>query len=146
MNRYAYSIFCDDIRQEIGQKMSMMGIYNGELHVSALPTVMPKLCIAVFCVTPIEEPFKSLTIRANSDDIILNEISIPEADLSQMQFGISSKSTPEDPLKSMYLGVNINLMPFVIEKKQTITVSAIADGIELIAGKLRIKHSPNQVI
>jgi hypothetical protein len=146
MDRYAYSIFCDDIRQEVGQKMSLMGVYHGELHVSALPTFLAKLCIAVFCATPLETPFKSMTIRTASGEVILQEMSISQTDLNTMQLEISSRSTEDDPIKSLYVGVSINLIPFAIEKEQSITVTAIADGVELTAGKLRIKHTPNLVV
>jgi len=34
MNRYGYSIFCDDIRNEAGGKLSFIGCYNGVIFIS----------------------------------------------------------------------------------------------------------------
>jgi hypothetical protein len=36
--------FCDDVRQEIGNKFSLMGCYGSDLYVPAFPITLPKLC------------------------------------------------------------------------------------------------------
>lgn len=146
MDRYVYSIFCDDIRQEIGNKMSLMGIYNGELHVATLPAVLSKLCVAIFCATSIENPFQSLSIKVTSDNVVLQEITVSATDLSQRQQEISSRSPVEDPISTIYLGVNVSLSPFVIEKEKSVIATVTADEQEIPAGRLRIKHTPNLVL
>ena len=67
-DRIATAIFCDDIRQEVGGKMSFMGCYQSELIVPSTPVVLPKLCIMATVTTPIARPFKSLTIKIMIDD------------------------------------------------------------------------------
>lgn len=42
-----YAIICDDIRQEINNKVSYIGIYGSDILVSKLPFSFPKLCFAV---------------------------------------------------------------------------------------------------
>src|ERR1700736_4688449 len=42
--RHEITIICDDIRQETGQKISLMGIYDDSLVVKLLPARLPKLC------------------------------------------------------------------------------------------------------
>lgn len=128
---------------EVGHKMSMMGIYTGELHVSLMPVFLSKLSIAVFCSTEIKNPFKSVKIRITSGDNVLIETDIPQADLDKMQTDVVSKNSAEDPIKSIALGMQFNITPFAIEKEATIVATVIADGEEMIAGKLRIKHTPN---
>jgi hypothetical protein len=49
---YAFVVWCDDIRQEVGNKPSFMGVYTGALVVPALPAVLPKLCIWATLVVP----------------------------------------------------------------------------------------------
>lgn len=146
MERYAYSIFCDDIRHEVGRKMSMMGIYSGELQVAAIPTLLPKLCIAVFCNTAIDQPFKSLTIRADNNGTMLLETSIPHDDLSAMQAELAAQKSTDNPLKSIAIGTHLILSPFSINQVSILTVTVIADGDEIIAGKLRIRHTPDLVL
>lgn len=38
-----YSIICDDIRREIGNKISLMGIYNENITIPTVPFMFPKL-------------------------------------------------------------------------------------------------------
>lgn len=39
-----YHLICDDIRQEVGKKVSLIGIYPGNVIFMPIPSVMPKLC------------------------------------------------------------------------------------------------------
>ncbi|WP_298369470.1 hypothetical protein [uncultured Bradyrhizobium sp.] len=49
-NAWGFSIFCDDIRQEIGGKLSVMGTYVNDMvfpRSTTIPLVLPKFCILV---------------------------------------------------------------------------------------------------
>jgi hypothetical protein len=63
-NAWGFSLFCDDIRTEIGGKISLMGIYQNDMLIQAdFPTVLPKFAILVKYYE-IPEVFKdSLTIN-----------------------------------------------------------------------------------
>jgi hypothetical protein len=64
MDRYGYSIFCDDIRSEPGGKLSFIGCYNGVIFISGrFPLVLPKLCVHTHIVSPASRPFNSITVR-----------------------------------------------------------------------------------
>jgi hypothetical protein len=39
-----YQILCDDVRLEVGNKLSLMGIFQ-EIHVQGLPVILPKMAI-----------------------------------------------------------------------------------------------------
>lgn len=41
------SILCDDIREEKGNKLSLMGMYGGDVIVNDFPSILPKLCLFV---------------------------------------------------------------------------------------------------
>jgi hypothetical protein len=45
--RVEYVLVCEDIRQEIGNKPSAMGIFSGDIVVREFPHVFPKLCFLV---------------------------------------------------------------------------------------------------
>lgn len=51
MKHVAYCHFCDDVRSEIGNKTSLMGIYGGELLVPVMPTMVPRLAVVIFVRT-----------------------------------------------------------------------------------------------
>jgi len=64
MNRYGYSIFCDDIRNEAGGKLSFIGCYNGVIFISGqFPLVLPKLCVHTHIISPASQPFNSIAVR-----------------------------------------------------------------------------------
>jgi hypothetical protein len=64
MNRYGYSIFCDDIRNEAGGKLSFVGCYNGVIFISdQFPLVLPKLCVHTHILSPASQPFSSIVVR-----------------------------------------------------------------------------------
>lgn len=45
--KFEYTIICDDIRQEIGNKLTFVGTYQDLIIVSKLPYTFPKLCFFV---------------------------------------------------------------------------------------------------
>lgn len=47
-------IFCDDIRNELGGKVSLMGIYGTHVLVSSMPLTIPRLCIHFNIELPID--------------------------------------------------------------------------------------------
>ncbi len=62
-NRTVIAQFCEDFRQEIGNKFSLMGCYGSDLYVPKFPITLPKLCVFVYVRTPKEHPFGTLTLR-----------------------------------------------------------------------------------
>ncbi len=66
--RQVHVIWCDDIRLEVGNKPSFMGVYIGGLTVPSLPVVIPKLVLYVWLSTPLDKPFKQIKIRIVRDD------------------------------------------------------------------------------
>jgi hypothetical protein len=73
---YGYTTFCDDIRMEVGNKLTFVGIYTDQfvLYADALPAAVPKLAMSV-------------TYRQRYDRMIL-----------PVQFRIFFPWTPETPM------------------------------------------------
>lgn len=68
-NRYAHAVVCEDVRQEVGNKLSLMGIWGSDLNIEGVPPiVLPKLAIVGWIISPIERPFKEATIRVKALD------------------------------------------------------------------------------
>ena len=66
--RWVNVVWCDDIRQEIGNKPSLMGVYTGGLAVPALPATLPRLAAWINVHTPTSRPFQRLTVRIRRND------------------------------------------------------------------------------
>lgn len=82
MTRHVETLFCDDIRHEIGGKLSYIGVYSGGLFVPAFPVTLPKLCLSVRIVTPASEPLRTLILRVLKDEENLQELTLDEDQLA----------------------------------------------------------------
>lgn len=50
-HRTSFCTFCDDVRYELGNKVSLMGIYAATMVLQAAPPiVIPKLCLAIWVI------------------------------------------------------------------------------------------------
>ncbi|MFM9862463.1 MAG: DUF6941 family protein [Micropepsaceae bacterium] len=67
---YGTTIFCDDIREEVGGKHTFVGCYPGFLVVPRFPVALPKLCLAITYLEPIHFTHEKITVRvyAPADD------------------------------------------------------------------------------
>lgn len=81
--RFVVATFCDDIREEVGNKVSFMGCYDHELVAPSLPITLPRLCAHIRLFTPAERPFAKVVVRAFLNSDLLGELSIPPDVLAQ---------------------------------------------------------------
>lgn len=80
--RQVQTVFCDDIRQEVNGKLSLIGVYGGNMLVPAFPVIIPKLCLLVKILAPADDPINSMTVRVLRNDEVLQEINIDEDQLN----------------------------------------------------------------
>lgn len=102
-NRYVHAIWCDDIRQEIGNKPSLMGVYTAGITLPSLPIILPRLAAYISIITAKENPFKNLALKILRDDgFILATLQheLPDHDLSQ---------TIQDDATKIFLTIVITL-------------------------------------
>ena len=134
--RYVHTIWCDDIRQEVGNKISFMGVFAGDILLPAVPAALPRLGVHTWVVSPIDKPIESLQLQVVRDDgVILAEIKTEGATHK-------SASRPEDATRhQMMIGVNIGPVE-VPQGCKWFIVKVKADGDELEGPKLRIAVNP----
>ncbi len=133
-DRFVTANFCDDIRQEIGNKLSYVGCYQGELFVPMTPIALPKLCVFASVWTPKEKPFKSLTIRVVQDDETeLARIEIPEDGIKE-----ASQITDETSTRKAF-STAIVFAPFAIEKPTMLKLVATTEDGDITGPRLLIK-------
>jgi hypothetical protein len=73
MIRSLFAIFSDDVRLEVGNKLSYMGCYTGSMAVTQMPLILPKLCVVMHATTPADNPFKELRFRLLKNDDVISE-------------------------------------------------------------------------
>jgi hypothetical protein len=137
MNRQAQSIFCDDIRQEIGGKQSFIGVYTSKMFVQEFPIILPKICLVISALTPIENPFKKMIFRVLKDDELFAEGTIEEEELEKLVIPDSTSSDGNPNLISSK--VQFLFSPFQIDGPCTLKVRVITENEELTAPGLRIE-------
>lgn len=75
------TIFCDDIRQEVGGKLTYVGAYSGSMLAEQFPIALPKFCIAVSLVVDAFPVDESVTICILRDAETLAEREVQARDL-----------------------------------------------------------------
>lgn len=135
-DRFVHAIFCDDMRQEIGNKVSFMGCYQGELFVPFVPLMLPKLCVQVTISTTVERPIKSLTVRLDQGANQLAAMEVPTDG-----FARSIPPVREDATR-LFVSVGVMLSPFIIAEPGELRVVVITEEGEMPGPRLRIKVTP----
>lgn len=120
--RIGITTFCDDVRQELGNKFSLMGCYGGEVLVEAFPLVLSKFCAVVRVSTPIGRPFCRLTVRASLDDDLLAELDIPADQLDREQK--KPESIPDSEDGRFVMQAILVFSPFGLQQKSKLRVVA----------------------
>jgi hypothetical protein len=140
-DRILTAIFCDDIRHEVGNKMSFMGCYQSELFVPTTPTGLAKLCIFATAMTPVARPFKSLTFRVMLDEQTeLARLDVPSDGLS------NAPKILDETVTRISISTALIFSPFIIEKPTSLRLMADTDEGEIVGPRLLIKIRPSDEI
>jgi hypothetical protein len=142
MSRFGYSIFCDDIRNEVGGKLSFIGCYNAVMFVSStFPLVLPKFCAHMTVLTDISQPFLSVVARCylpgEIEPVVEEKINTPDP-AGQLELAAKAERHPEP----RYIAVSASLIlsPIHIQEPGLIRIRAVVDGgpEEMKLGSLRV--------
>lgn len=142
---FGYSICCDDIRHELGGKISFIGVYLTEMHINApFPIVLPKFCIAIHYFALRDEFTGPVQLTVTMPGSPLDQPLVNVA-LDPEQFKgvpLPSDHDPEqeqDFVGGMFVTELTNLR---IEKPGRITVRAIRGDKSYRWGGLRVLQGP----
>ena len=144
MDMFGYSIFCDDIRYEMGGKVSFIGVYTGVMLLSqAYPQVLPKLCIRATLVASAANPPKNVSILLYLPHDSENPATSAELPIQGFE-PLRPKDIPEDGSeKKLQVSFEFVLSPFEVTKPGYIRLRAIADGEEVKLGSLAVGLGPD---
>lgn len=119
--RHVEVIYCDDIREELGGKISLMGVYTGDMIVSTIPLTLPKLCIVVTAMTDVSNPFQSLNARVEKgeDGVVL--VSTGNIDVPSLQKKASGGEV-SNGARFHAVGFHFVLSPFLVEEQTILRV------------------------
>ncbi|MFZ5936617.1 DUF6941 family protein [Pseudomonas sp. HS6-2] len=138
MTRFAYSVFCDDIRNEINNKISMMGIFGSLMYLQTFPSVLPKLCAVITVSTPADKLFQSVSFKGTMDGNVIFDISLDEAQITEMRQNVGLIEVP----KVIEAKAVVVLSPLHLSGPTKIHVTVVADGEEIECSGLQISQPP----
>jgi hypothetical protein len=149
-----HTIFCDDIREEIGGKVTLVGVYSLYLYPAEIPCAIPKICLSIEYR---EEVFNSdkivfKVIFEEIEDNIKISPSSPrkktgiETVLVEMPVEIPPDAVAPKPKGFMMRQSRLNLQisPFPIQTRGLLKVRAYRRDEEIRLGTLIIDRAPPQ--
>ncbi|MGY0561669.1 DUF6941 family protein [Luteimonas sp. A277] len=140
MRPYAHAVYCDDIREEVGGKSTLVGVYHGSLMVQSFPATLPKLCVVLQVVLPAENLPEGLKMRVMLDEELLAEGEMAVRDLEAALAAIPTeveRSKPSEE-KGWVVAANFIFAPMKLEGPGMIRAWVEAGDQEMKANGLRI--------
>jgi hypothetical protein len=133
MSRFGSSIFCDDIRNEVGGKLSFIGCYNAVMFVRPpFPVTLPKLCMHFHIWTPHTMPFRSVVARCylprETVPVVEEQIEIPDAG-EQEELVESIRPSSLAP-RRIVVSASIILTPIYLAGPGLVRMRAVVDEEE----------------
>ncbi len=141
--RHIETLFCDDIRHEVGGKLSFVGVYSGGLLVSDFPVTLPKLCLSLKVITPIDEPLRSLCLRVFKDQEIMQEITLDEEKLVAPSEPLEKLSEEQRQERIYTTQLMLVFSPIQFDGPCTLRVRAQTEDGELRGVGLRVEKTPS---
>lgn len=138
MNHYLSTVFCDDIRYEIGGKFSLIGVYNGNLIVPAFPVKLPKLCIASTMVISADSPPKMIMLRVWKDEEPIAALNATEEYLQQLANAKTIVPRPSGLLRVNSVLSQVCFEQLEFTKPGFLRVSALTDSGEIRSVGLQV--------
>lgn len=142
---YGYTLFCDDLRTEVGNKYSLMGMYTGALHIQGqLPALLPKFVMIISYFERPNESTEPVEIRVflpgDDESTPSFKTEIPRESLKSDNSQIELEEPTPDRLISTRIFAPIS--PLHIKKEGRIKVRAYRGDLEVRLGTLLIKALP----
>lgn len=100
-------LWADDVRQEEGGKLSVMGIYSAILEVPG-GTTLPRIFAFAEISSPVSEPFESIRFVAKANDNVVLDVTLPPGSFTGMKDQITRLNNEEklvDPAITLRVGL-----------------------------------------
>jgi hypothetical protein len=118
---WGFALFCDDVRVEVGGKLSLMGLYQAEMFFPnnlSLPTLLSKVVIVINYYEVHGALNEDLLFKVTYGDEsnLVAEVPISRQQVISEQAQAKNPEGPEDSERIYNIRVPITLSPFRIEK------------------------------
>jgi hypothetical protein len=146
---WGFALFADDVRAELGGKISLMGLYQADMVFPGnfpLPAIIPKLVIQIMyyeIVGSIEGDF-SFKVTFGPDSQQVAEVPVSRADMAPAAMAVSNEpDSVEEKERIFHMRLPLILSPFPIQEMGRLRVRAhYADGAILKMGSIALRQIP----
>jgi hypothetical protein len=108
-----FGTYCDDIRQEVGGKLSLIGCYSGEMLFPHFPATLPKICVQILLkFPPTKRPTKYLSVELLKDEETLAKAELNEEALSAIPI---PEEDSDIPIEDRYLGMPLGFVVAMVQ-------------------------------
>jgi hypothetical protein len=139
-DRFVSTQFCDDVRQEVGNKFSLIGCYGPAIDVQPVPSVLPKLCAMVKVYTPLHRPFQKLIVRILRDDKPIAELPFASEALAR------PVGDPPPGVRWQLIIAVFVMSPFPVEAACALRVEAETEEEVLSGGTTWLNAAPSTTL
>jgi hypothetical protein len=118
----AYTLFCDDLRQEAGGKLSAMGVYQGVMSIPFDTVLLPKLVAWTVFKLPVANMGSQARVLLMDKDRVLSSATLDFAQSEHLGVEPSTVAVvgQADSIKS--LNIPFELVPFQAQAGMAIRV------------------------
>jgi len=125
--------FCDDIRDEVDGKKSLIGVYTGDLFVDrGFPAIIPQLAVYVTLVEPFDQSREPVTVKVfvpgEKADQVIVDVDLP-VDRFERADNISDS-------ECLYSVLSFRMTPLLIFREGRIKVRAYKGSEEIKLGTI----------
>jgi len=139
----ATTIFCDDIRQEVNNKASLIGCYGSRMLLENIPAVLPRLCAAAYIKIRPGVAVGSIAVRALLGAETIASFALPDAVQSIETLRASGQGSDDG---CVTLSAFMVLSPFMLSEPSTLRIMIDVDGAQITAGMLGIKKPDSPIL
>ncbi len=134
-HRSLQCVYCDDIRDEVGGKTTIVGWYGGEPI--GLPTegalLIPALGIVGMLIMPLEPKYKSMKVELLQDKNVLQSVVMPDQVFNKMQ----EEATTSSSIFGRQARIVIKMNNLQVGEPCTLRMRITIDDEELYSNGLR---------
>ena len=131
-----YCIFCDDIRNEVDGKTSVIGWFadSTQIKMSSVPMMLSKFSMIGILTIPNEDQPSEMKIDLLKDEEVFQSISVPHDRLTDAK----RESPPNSsPLRGVALRLAIQTLNLPIERPCTLRMRIRFDSTELYSNGIQ---------
>lgn len=128
-------VFCDDYREEVHGKFSLMGLYAGYLGLPAPRSELPKLCVVTMFELPRLAQYPKISV---SVDWAQQTVSF---DLDTQALTRAPSPPPGAPVDRIWISVPAQAVLISLEAGQTLSATASFGDTVLAHAQLAVVHN-----